>query len=100
MADSVGVILQIRQDAEDDAAELAQLAGWLRAELLELEVQSVDPLPSESVPAGAKGAEAIVGWLLVQLGPGGLGTLLAKLRSPTGSPATTGTWRSSLAAKS
>jgi hypothetical protein len=73
------VVLQIYPASDDDAAELTELAGWLRAELLELDLESVDPLAREEVPPGAKGAAAIAGWLLVQLGPGALGTLLAKV---------------------
>ena len=63
----------------EDAGELAELAGWLRDELLDLDVQGVDRLPGEAVPSGAKGLADVAGWLLVQLGPEALRVVLAKV---------------------
>jgi hypothetical protein len=79
MADSGGLVLQVYPAPEDDAGELTELAGWLRTELLDLDVQGVDQLLSDAVPAGAKGVAAIAGWLAVQLGPEALRTVLAKV---------------------
>lgn len=79
IADSDGLVLQVRPAAEDDAAALAELTGWLRAELLDLDVQGVDRLPGEAVPPGAKGVAAVAGWLWVQLGPEALRVVLAKV---------------------
>jgi hypothetical protein len=56
-----------------------ELAGWLRAELLDLDVQGVDQLSGEAVPPGAKGMGAIAGWLAVKLGPAALRAVLAKV---------------------
>ena len=77
MADSGELILQVRPAAGDDAGDLAETAGWLRAELLDLDVRGVHPLPGEDVPSGAKGVAAVAGWLLVQLGPETLRAVLA-----------------------
>ena len=53
--------------------------GGCAAELLDLDVQGVDRLAREAVPSGAKGAAAVAGWLLVQLGPEALRAVLAKV---------------------
>jgi hypothetical protein len=79
MADSGGLVLQVCPTPGDDADELTELAGWLRAELLELDVQGVDRLSGEAVPSGAKGVAAIAGWLLVELGPEALRIVLGKV---------------------
>ena len=73
------LVLQVCPALGEDAGELAELAGWLRGELLDLDVQGVDRLPGEVVPSGAKGVAAIAGWLLVQLGPEALRTVLTKV---------------------
>lgn len=67
MADSLELILQVRPAPGDDARELAKLAGWLRGELLDLDVQGVDRLPTEAASVGEKGSADIAGLLLVQL---------------------------------
>ena len=79
MADSGEFILQICPAPEDDAGELAETTGWLRAELLDLDVRGVGLLPDEDVPSGAKGVAAVAGWLLVELGPEALRAVLAKV---------------------
>jgi hypothetical protein len=79
MADAGGLVLQVCPAPEDDAGELAELAGWLRAELLGLDVQGVDRLSGEAVPSGAKGVAAVAGWLSVQLGAEALRAVLAKV---------------------
>jgi hypothetical protein len=63
MADSGKVVLQVCPAPADDAGELAELAGWLRGELLDLDVQGVDRLPGEAVSGGAKGVPDVAGWL-------------------------------------
>ncbi len=68
MADSGGLVVQVYPAPDDDASELAELAGLLRGELLDLDVSAVDRLPEEAVPLGAKGVAAVAGWLAVQLG--------------------------------
>jgi len=79
MADSGGLVLQVCPAPEDDAGELTELAGWLRAELLDLDVQGVDQLSGEAVPSGAKGVAAVAGWLSVQLGTEALRIIVAKV---------------------
>ena len=79
MGDSGELVLQVRPAPGDDVGELAEIAGWLRSELLDLDVQGVDQLSGEAVPSGAKGVAAVAGWLLVQLGPEALRTVLAKV---------------------
>jgi hypothetical protein len=79
MRDSGNLVLQVCPAPGDDAEELAELSGWLRSELLDLDVEGVDRLPDEDVPAGAKGVAAIAGWLMVQLGPTALRVVLTKV---------------------
>ena len=79
MADSGELLLHVYPAPDDDAGELAELAGWLRAELLDLDVQAVDQLSGDAVPGGAKGVAAIAGWLSVQLGTEALRIVLAKV---------------------
>jgi hypothetical protein len=79
MEDSGELLLQVCPALGDDAEELAELAGWLRGELLDLDVQGVDRLPGEAVPGGAKGVADVAGWVLVQLGPEALRVVLAKV---------------------
>ncbi len=79
MGDPGNLVLQVCPALGEDAGELAELAVWLRGELLDLDVQGVDRLSGEAVPAGAKGVAAIAGWLAVQLGPEALRAVLAKV---------------------
>jgi hypothetical protein len=79
MTDSGGLVLQVCPAPEDDAGGLAELAGMLRGELLDLDVSAVEQLHDEAVPPGAKGVAAIAGWLAVQLGPEALRAVLAKV---------------------
>jgi len=60
-----------------DDEELARLTGQLRAQLLDLDVDSVDSVATEDQPAGAKGLEAVIGWLAVRLGKEGLRTVIS-----------------------
>jgi hypothetical protein len=57
--------------AEDgaDLERIGALAGYLRAELLQLDVEDVRPLPAGEAPPGSRAFEvAAVGALLVSLG--------------------------------
>jgi hypothetical protein len=66
------VRLQVLAGAEDDPDALDDLTAFLRDELLELDVASVDFVEA-SPPEGAKGAFAVLGgWLAVHFGPAGL----------------------------
>ena len=62
------LIVQVMSVADSDAEELADLAGGLRAELLDVDAASVAPLTAEVAPEGAKGLGNLAGWLLVQFG--------------------------------
>ncbi len=79
MADSLELILQVCPALGDDARELAKLAGWLRGELLDLDVQRVNRLPGEVAPVGAKGSANTAGLLSVQLDPKALKFVQAKV---------------------
>ena len=68
MADVDGLIVQVLPAADSDAEELADLAGGLRADLLDVDAASVVPLTAEAAPEGAKGLGTLAGWLLVQFG--------------------------------
>jgi hypothetical protein len=63
-----GLIVQVLPTADSDAEELADLTGGLRAELLGVDAASVDPLPAEAAPEGAKGLGTLAGWLIAQVG--------------------------------
>jgi len=79
MAVSGELVLQVRPALGDDSGELAELAGWLRRELLDLDIDGVDQSSGEAVPTDAKGVGAVAGWLVVQLGPEVLRVVLAKV---------------------
>jgi hypothetical protein len=52
-----------------DAERLDQATGFLRQELLDLDVEDVAPLPAGEVPEGARGFDvATIGGLLVTVG--------------------------------
>src|SRR5579859_2706825 len=60
--------LRISEDGAD-AERLATLSGYLRLELLQLEIENVVALPVGDVPPGARGSGAVsAGALLVALG--------------------------------
>ena len=81
MTDVDGLIVQVLPVADSDAEELADMAGGLRAELLDVDAASVAPLTAETAPEGAKGLGTLAGWLLVQFGtPAGLRAVVAAVR--------------------
>ena len=53
------LMLSIGVDEDADQPELAELTSWLRQELLELDVESVESVKMGEIPPGAKGLEAI-----------------------------------------
>jgi hypothetical protein len=60
--------LQFSEEGADDE-RLAMLTGYLRAELLRLDIENVNPLPAGEPPSGAKVFGAVtVGALLIALG--------------------------------
>jgi hypothetical protein len=68
MADPGRVTLEVQQVPDGDTDALVELTGLLRAELLELDVDSVEPVEAGSGPGQAKGLAVLAGWLAVQLG--------------------------------
>jgi hypothetical protein len=57
--------LRVVPAADGGAQELEELTGLLRCELLDLEVDSVDPLAEQNPPNWAKGLGTLAGWLAV-----------------------------------
>jgi hypothetical protein len=57
----------VEADEGYDAEELADLTRRLRSELLDLDIESVEPASSDEAPAGAKGMELLgIGGLVVR----------------------------------
>ena len=81
MADADRLVMQLVPMADSDAEELADLAGQLHAELLDVDDALVGPLPAGAVPEGAKGLGDVAGWLVAQFGTlDGLRALVAAVR--------------------
>jgi hypothetical protein len=60
--------IEIEADPDTDDQELAELTSRLRAELLELDVEAVEPATAGQPPADAKGIELLaIGALIVRL---------------------------------
>jgi len=66
--------------ADDGDEETAGLARRLRAELLDLDVDAVEPVSGGVVPDGAKGLPSLAGTLAVRWGTAGLAAVLVKIR--------------------
>jgi hypothetical protein len=82
MEETNRLILQVLPGEDSDAEELADLGDGLREELLEWDVSSVERLPAEEVPPGAKGIGEVAGWLVAQFGTlDGLRAALAGVRA-------------------
>jgi hypothetical protein len=65
--------LQLSEEGAD-AERLAVLSGYLRSELLQLDVEDVRALPAGEPPPGARGSDAAtVGALLIALGQSAAG---------------------------
>jgi hypothetical protein len=80
MSAGEGLAMRVQPAPGGDAEELAELTGRLRAELLELDVASVEFAVDGQVPGRAKGVGSAVGWLAVRLGnASGLRSVLAVL---------------------
>ena len=79
MDDGVELVVRVTS-AEDEREEVAGLARRLRAELLDLDVESIEPLSEETVPEGAKGLSGLAGALAVRLGVVALGKVVARVR--------------------
>src|SRR5690242_12582751 len=79
MAETADIVLHVLPAADEDAEDLAEAAGRLRLELLDLDVQAVEPVTDTTAPEGAKGLEALAGWLGVHLGKEALRVVLGKV---------------------
>jgi len=84
MEETNRLILQVLPGRDSDAEELADLGDRLREELLEYDVSSVERLPAEEAPPGAKGIGEVAGWLVAQLGTlDGLRAVISGVRAWT-----------------
>lgn len=79
MVSSSELLVHISPHADGDPEELAGLAGRLRTELLDVGVDTVEPLTEETVPEGAKGLAALAAAFAVRLGDAELKTVLTKI---------------------
>jgi hypothetical protein len=72
MGHADALILQIEPTSDGDDEELARLTQRLRRQLLEMDVDSVEPLTDTAGSDREKGLGALVGWLAVRFGTEGL----------------------------
>ena len=79
MADSGALVLQVYPAPEDEAEDLAELAGWLRAELLDLDVQDVDRFQMRPYLRARRAWPPSLGGFAVKLGTETLRAVLAKV---------------------
>lgn len=80
MVNGSDLVVWVGPAADDDPEELATLARRLRAELLDLDVDQVEPLTEDTAPEDAKGLSSLAGALAVQLGAASLKALVARIR--------------------
>jgi hypothetical protein len=79
---SVAVLVQLSLDEKASAEELGEMTHQLNDEILQLNVDSIEPVRKGKAPAGTKGAEAaLAGQLLVTLAPTLVGALFDLLKS-------------------
>lgn len=76
------VLIEIEGDVGADTEELTNLARLLRDELLELDILSAEEVPGGVAPPGARGLDAaVVGQLIVELGPVVVRSIMQVIRS-------------------
>lgn len=81
MVNGDGLTVRVQAVPDGDSEELREITGRLRAELLDLDVTSVDPVSEATAPEHAKGLATLAGWLVVQLGTiEGLRAVVAAIR--------------------
>lgn len=79
------IVLHVLPDEDDDREQLDDLTGYLREELLELDVDSVEPVIDADAPPGSKGVVAVVGgWLAVHFGAAGVKSVLSAIAAWAG----------------
>ena len=68
----LSLLLQLRPGPESDAEDAERLGRQLRAELSELDVDSIDSVAGQPLPEGAKGADPVtIGAVIVALSASG-----------------------------
>jgi hypothetical protein len=80
MVEGSDLIVRIIPADDGDEEASAGLARRLRAELLDLDVDAVEPVSADRVPEGAKGLPSLAGTLAVRWGAAGLTAVLVKVR--------------------
>jgi Flp pilus assembly CpaE family ATPase len=80
MVEASDLLVRVTPAADGDEEEAARLARRLCAELLDLDVDAVEPVSDGMVPEGAKGLSSLAGMLAVWWGVAGLQAVLAKIR--------------------
>ncbi|MFE0631593.1 hypothetical protein ACFW3D_32145 [Streptomyces sp. NPDC058864] len=71
-ADVVDVLLVVASDPDHDPEVVERLVRGLRAEVVELDVESVRPAPISAIPQGAKGSDPVTfGAIVVALSASG-----------------------------
>jgi hypothetical protein len=79
---SVVVRVQLSLDEKASAEELGEMTHQLNEEILQLNVDSIEPVRKDKAPGGTKGSEmALAGQLLVTLAPTLVGALFDLLKS-------------------
>jgi len=76
--DGWDLVVGMARDADEH--DSADLVRRLRAELLDLDVEAVEPMSAEAVPQGAKSLSGIAGMVAVRLGSAGLKAVFVKIR--------------------
>jgi hypothetical protein len=71
------LIVQIHPSGDTDDEEVVELTRRLRSDLQDLDIESIDSVPSTAPVEGVKGAETLVGWLAVCPGMEGLRSVIA-----------------------
>lgn len=79
---SVAVLIQLSLDEKSSPEELGEMTHQLNDEILQLNVDSIEPVSKGKSPGGTKGTEmALAGQLLVTLAPTLMGALFDLLKS-------------------
>lgn len=74
------LMVKVATTSGSDDEEVAELSRLLTEELLMLDITSAEPVTEETGPAAAKsGLAAVGGWIVVNLGPVALKTLIGRV---------------------
>lgn len=80
MVEGWDLLVRVHPASGDEREEVAALALRLRAELLELDVDAVQPESEDIAPDGSKSVSGLVSMLTVQLGKASLIAVFTKIR--------------------